>query len=68
MVVCVDGTNAARALEPTAAEWAKTLGHDVDVDVATVIHPLDAARPDSVLDAIAGPMDARGLHAQVRAS
>jgi nucleotide-binding universal stress UspA family protein len=60
MVVCVDGTNGASALQPTAVEWAKTLG--LDVHVATVIHPLDATESDTVLDAIVGPMEAQGLH------
>jgi nucleotide-binding universal stress UspA family protein len=61
MVVCVDGTSAAPAVEADAVEWAKTLG--LDLHVATVIHPLDAAAPDAVLDAIVGRMEAQGLHA-----
>ncbi len=61
MVVCVDGTSAAPAVEADAVEWAKTLG--LEVHVATVIHPLDAAAPDAVLDAIVGRMEAQGLHA-----
>jgi len=61
MVVCVDGTNAAPAVEPDAVEWANTLG--LDVHVATVIHPLDTAGPDAVLDAMVGRMQAAGLHA-----
>ncbi len=61
MVVCVDGANAAPAVEPDAVEWAKALG--LDVHVATVIHPLDTVGPDEVLDAIVGRVEAQGLHA-----
>ena len=56
----VDGTNVAPAVEPDAVDWAKTLG--LEVHVATVIHPLDAAGPDAVLDAVVERMEAQGVH------
>ena len=61
MVVCADGSTAAPAVEPTASEWATTLG--LDVHVASVIHPLDALAPDAVLQAIVGRLETHGLHA-----
>jgi len=61
MVVCVNDTSAAPAVEPNVVEWATTLG--LELHIASVIHPLDATEPDAVLDAIAGRMEAQGLHA-----
>jgi nucleotide-binding universal stress UspA family protein len=39
MVVSVDGSSAARVVEPEAVEWATTLG--LDVHVASVVHQLE---------------------------
>ena len=58
-VVPLDGSEFA--VEPDAVDWAKTLG--LEVHVATVIHPLEAAGPDAVLDAVVERMEAQGVHA-----
>ncbi len=62
LLMCVDGSTTTPAVEPIAVEWAKAL--DLEVHVAIVIHPLDAARPDAVLDEIAGRFETAGLRAR----
>ena len=62
LLMCVDGTTATPAVEPVAIEWAEAL--DLEVHVATVIHPLDTARPDALLDEIAGRFETAGLRAR----
>ena len=59
MVVAVDGSGAAPPVLPEAIAWAKTFG--LDVDVATVIHPLDAEPPDKEIDAIVARIESSGL-------
>ena len=62
VLMCVDGSSATPAVEPTAVEWAKAL--DLEVHLAIVVHPLDTTRPDGVLDAIAGRFARQGLRAR----
>ena len=62
LLMCVDGSTANPAVEPIAVEWATAL--DLDVQVAIVIHPLDTARPDALLDEIAGRFATAGLRAR----
>jgi nucleotide-binding universal stress UspA family protein len=61
IVVCVDGSSAAQPDFPSVCEWAEALG--LDVHVVLVSHPLEAAHPDKVLDAVTARFVARGLTA-----
>ena len=59
LLLCVDGdSDSPPALSP-ALEWSRAL--DLDVIVATVIHPLDRSAPDDVLAAIAARVEAERL-------
>jgi nucleotide-binding universal stress UspA family protein len=62
MVVAVDGADAGPAVLPDAMAWAKTFG--LEIDVATVIHPLDTKGPDKEIDAIVRRIEGNGLHAR----
>ena len=59
LLICVDGSSTDPTVLPTAIEWAKALG--LDIDVAMAIHPLDTVTNEDVLDAIAGKAEAEGL-------
>ena len=59
LLVCVDGASATPPVLSPALEWAKAL--DLDVVVATAIHPLDRSAPDQVLAAIAARVEGEGL-------
>ena len=59
LLVCVDGDSATPPVLSPALEWAKAL--DLDVVVATAIHPLDRSAPDEVLAAIAARVESEGL-------
>jgi nucleotide-binding universal stress UspA family protein len=62
LVVCIDGSSTLPAVEPEATEWAHALG--LEVHVATVIHPLDTTPRDPVVEAVAGRIEAHGLHVE----
>ena len=58
LLVCVDGGSADPPVLSPAIEWAQAL--DLDVVVATAIHPLDRNAPDDVLTAITDRIEAAG--------
>lgn len=59
LLLCVDGDSDSPSVLSPALEWARVL--DLDVIVATVIHPLDRSAPDEVLAAIVARAEADGL-------
>jgi nucleotide-binding universal stress UspA family protein len=62
MLIGIDGSTDTPSVLPTAIDWARDL--DLDVHLATAIHPLDTAPPDPVLGVIAGKVEAEGLRVQ----
>lgn len=62
MVVAVDGATAAPPVLPDAVAWAKAF--QLEVDVTSVVHPLDREGPDKVVDAIASRIESEGLQAR----
>jgi len=62
LLVAVDGATAAAPELPEALVWAKRF--QLEVDVMTVIHPLDRESPDVVIDAIATRVESEGIHAR----
>ncbi|HVJ95677.1 MAG TPA: universal stress protein [Acidimicrobiia bacterium] len=64
MIVAVDGSTAAPPTLPEAVTWAKAF--QLEVDVTTVLHPLDTEGPDKIIDAIVQRVESDGLHAHRR--
>ena len=62
MLICVDGSTTSPSVLPIAVEWAREL--DLDVHLATVIHPLDTVSSEEVLKSIADGIEADGLFVQ----
>jgi len=59
MLVAVDGSTPEPAVLPHALAWARAL--DLEVHVATVVHPLDAAPVDASISAITDRATSEGL-------
>lgn len=62
MAVAVDGATAAPPAIPEAIAWAKAF--QLEVDVVTVVHPLDREGPDKVVDAIVHRVESEGVRAR----
>lgn len=62
MIVAVDGASAAPPMLPEAVAWAKAF--QLEVEITTVLHPLDTEGPDKVVDAIVQRVESQGLHAR----
>jgi nucleotide-binding universal stress UspA family protein len=66
VLACVDGSQSSAAIAPLACEWARELGHALEV--AVVVHPLDtldAQHPDDLLEPIAEQFRAHGAEPHV---
>jgi len=62
MLVCVDGSTARPPVLPVALEWAREL--DLDLHLATVIHPLDTVSTETDLKRLAEEIEAGGKRVQ----
>jgi nucleotide-binding universal stress UspA family protein len=62
LVLTVDGASAEPPGLQETIEWARAF--NLDVEVATVIHPLDTEGPDREIDAIVKNLESAGLRAR----
>jgi nucleotide-binding universal stress UspA family protein len=62
LLLCVDGSTAEPPVLAEALDWARAL--DLEVVVATVIHPLDPNAPEDVLAGVAERFAAEGGRAR----
>jgi nucleotide-binding universal stress UspA family protein len=62
LVLAVDGASAAPPGLQETIEWAR--GFNLEVEVTTVIHPLDTEGPDRVIDAVVNNVESAGLVAR----